>query len=256
MNLDINIQRIVAIVLKKWKLVVLLALIGAVCAYFYTANCTVLTYSSSVEFLAYAQDSNSELSDSSTVQQQASNTSKMNYAIKMLNTYIELFKTSEFNQSVADQINSEYNKAYSASQIKNAITITSVEDTAMFRVVVTTTDADLSYWIAHQLETSIPEKMEQTNNSLVKASVEDKALKATTSESLGYSKKCTIGALAGAILAAAYVILRDSLDIRIKNSDELSEFYEIPVLGSIPEFETKSNLKTSDSKSKGAKTNA
>lgn len=239
MNLDANIQKMLTVVLKKWKLVFLLALIGAILAAFYTANFTTLTYSSSVEFLAYSQDSRSELTDSTGANQQASNTSKMNYAIKMLNTYIELFKTNEFNQSIAAEINNKYSTAYTASQIKGSVSYSTVEETAMFKVVVTTTDPDLSYQIAQQLETSIPEKMENTNNGLVNASVEDKALKATTSESRGYAKKSIIGAIAGAILAVAYIILRDLLDVRIKNSDELSDAYQIPVLGTIPEFEMK-----------------
>lgn len=246
MKLDANIQKIIAVVLKKWWVVAIFAMIGFVLAWFYTANFTTLTYSSSVEFLAYAQDSQQELSDSTTVAQTTSNTSKMNYAIKMLSTYIELFKTNEFNQGVADAINENYNTSYTAGTIKGATTITPVEGTAMFKIVVTTTNADLSYQIAHQLETSIPEKMKNTNNGIVCASVEDIALKATTSESLGYPKKCAIGFLAGAVLAIAYIILRDLLDIRIKSTDELSARYDVPVLGTIPKFELKATGKQAD----------
>lgn len=237
MNIDANIQKLLTIILKKWKLIILFAFIGCTIAYFCTSNFTTLTYSSSVEFLAYSYDSNQEFSESSSAAQQASNTSKMNYAIKMLNTYIELFKTNEFNQMVADEINKKYNTSYSVSNIKNSVTITKVADTAMFKVVVRTTNADLSYQIAHQLETSIPEKMQNTNSGLVRASVEDAALKATTSESPNYPKNCAIGLAAGALLAMLYVILRDLLDVRIKSSDDLAVRYEIPVLGNIPEFE-------------------
>lgn len=248
MNIDANVQKIIALLLKKWKVLLLFALIGTLLAYFYTANFTTLTYSSSVEFLAFSQDSQQELSDSSTVSQQASNTSKMNYAIKMLDTYIELFKTNEFNQAIADDVNKANGTSYTANQIKNSLTFEIIENTAMFKITVTTTDADMSYQIAHQLETSIPEKMEETNNGLVIASVEDIALKATTSESLGYAKKCLIGFAAGAVLAALYVILRDILDIRVKGSDELTERYGIPVLGTIPEFEFKPAGKNSEKK--------
>lgn len=246
MNIDANIQKILTVVLKKWKLVVLFALIGALLAFFYTANFTTLTYSSNVKFLAYAQDSKQELSDSSTIntaQQQASNTSKMNYAMKMLTTCIELFKTTEFNQVIADELNNAYGTSYSAGQIKSSITYSTIEDTAMFVATVTTTDPDLSYQLAHQLETSIPEKLTEVNNNLINATVEDKALKASTSESLGYPKKCVIGFVAGAVLAIAYIILRDLLDIRIKSGDELNEIYDIPVLGTIPEFEIKQQSK-------------
>lgn len=250
MNIDANVQKIISLLLKKWKIIFLFALIGTLLAYFYTANFTTLTYSSSVEFLAYAQDSNQELRDSTAAAQQASNTSKMNYAIKMLDTYIELFKTNEFNQEIANDVNKEYGTSYTANQIKSSLTFEIISNTAMFKITATTTNADMSYQIARQLETSIPEKMGKANNGLVSADVEDVALKATTSESLGYPKKCLIGFAAGAVLAAAYIILRDLLDIRVKGSDDLSERYGIPVLGTIPEFEFKSVSKLS-AKEKG-----
>ena len=247
MDLDANVQKMIIALLKKWKLIVAIALVGIIIAYCYTSN-TKLTYSSSVEFLAYVQDSSRELNDSTTIAQQASNTSKMNYAIKMLHTYIELFKTNEFNQTVADELNENFNQSYSAATIKNSITISEVPDTAMFKIVVTTTDADLSYQIACQLEESIPNKMENTNNGIVLASVEDSALKATTSESRGYLKKMAIGALIGAVLACAYIILRELIDVRIKSSDELPDRYTIPVLGTIPEFDLKAGSGKSDKK--------
>ena len=234
MNLDANIQKILSILLKKWKLIVVFALIGTIFAYIYTANFATLTYSSNVVFLSYVQDSNQELTDSTSIQQQASNTSKINYAIKMLNTYIQLIQTNEFYQNVVDEINDDYGTDYTVKTLKDAITVTPVEDTAMFKVTVTTTDPELSYRIAHQLETSVPKKMESSNNSLITASVEDSAIKASDHESKGYVKKCAIGFVAGAILAAAFIILKDLLDIRIKNPDELSEVYEIPILGTIP----------------------
>lgn len=255
MNVDANVQKILTLLLKKWKTLIIFALIGTFIAYFFTANFTTLTYASSVEFLAYAVDEDQEFSDSSSSQQQISNTSKMNYAMKMMATYIELFKTNEFNQKVADELNENLNTNYPASMIKNATSIENIEDTALFKMTVTTTDADLSYQIAHQLEKTVPEVMKTTNNGLVNASVEDTALKATTSQSLGYVKKCLIGFIAGLVFAAAYFILRDLIDVRIKTSEELTERYDIPVLGTIPEFEIKGSAqaKKQEKSAKGGK---
>lgn len=250
MNIDANVQKMISLLLKKWKIIFIFALIGTILAYVYTYNFTTLTYTSSVEFLAYAEDTQQELADSTTAAQQASNTSKMNFAMKMLDTYIELFKTNEFNQSIANELNKKYNTSYTVNQIKGSLSFEMVSNTAMFKVTVTTTDADMSYQIAKQLETSIPDKMDSAAKGLVKASVEDVALKATTSESLGYPKKMLIGFAAGAILAAVYIILRDLLDVRVKGSDELAERYGIPVLGTIPEFEFKAASKSSN-KAKG-----
>lgn len=245
MNIDENVRKILAALLRKWKIIVIFAVIGALVGYFYTANFVTLTYSSSVEFLAFSVDSKDDLQDaqtsgsSSADNSRISNTSKMNYAMKMLDTYIEIFNTNDFDSKVVSELNERINASYTASTIKNALTIAGVEDTAMFKVTVTTASADLSYEIAHQLETTIPEVMAETNNGLVSAEVKDKPIKASAAGSLGYAKKCAIGAVIGIVIAAAYIILRNLLDVRIRSSEELIEKYNIPVLGSIPSFEIK-----------------
>ena len=171
MNIDENVQKVVKLLLRKWKLLILFMLIGAILAGVYTAKFTTYT-----------------------------------------------------NLSPAD--------------IKQSFTIETVENTAMFKLLVTTTDPTLSYNIAHQMEESVPEQMEETNNGLVQTTVEDKAIKPNTAEGRGYLKNCLLGAVAGLLIAAAYVILRDLLDVRIKSAEELSQRYDVPVLGSIPAFTT------------------
>lgn len=250
MNIDANVQKVLSALFKRWKLLVLFAVIGAIAAGVFTARFTTLTYTSQIEFLAYAIDSNQELQDSTAAAQQASETSKMNYAMKMLDTYIEVFQTNQFNQSVADELNRVYGYDHSAATVKNSITIEKVENTAMFLFTITTNDADLSYHIAQSLEACVPQTMDETNSGLVQASVEDPPIRATAAESINYPQKCLIGALAGMFIAGLYAVLRDFLDVRIKGRDDLQEMYNIPVLGSVPEFE-----QASVKQKKGAKNN-
>ncbi len=264
MNIDANVQKILFALLRRWKLLIVFALLGALIAGVYTANFTTLTYTSSVKFLAYAVDSKDELNETASSSSSSSsassgeyirtsNTSKMNYAMKMLATYIEIMNTNEFCSQVAENLNKRISSNYPASTIQSSMLVESIPNTAMFTVSVTTTDANLSYEIAHQLEITIPQMMKEKNSGLVHASVEDKPIKAIAAGSLGYPKKCLIGAAVGFVLAAAYVILRNLLDVRIKSSDELVERYDIPILGSIPNYETKgtrSGRNISSSKSK------
>lgn len=247
MNLDANVQKILFSLMRKWKLLIFCALIGALLGYFYTANFTTLTYTSSVEFLAFAVDGTEDINSSQSANSElrVSNTSKMNYATRMLPTYIEIMSTNNFRERLVEDMNTTYNANYNAGTVAGAIRFTTVESTAMFRVNVTTTSADLSYKIAKQLETTIPNVMKENNNGLCNATVQDKAVKATTAGSLGYGRKCTIAGVAGLIVAAAYVILRTLLDVRIKSSDELTDKYSIPVLGTIPDFEARGLQATS-----------
>ena len=103
----------------------------------------------------------------------------------------------------------------------------------------------MSYHIAQTLETCVPQAMDQTNQGLVQVSVEDAPMKAGAAESMQYPKKCIIGAIAGILLAALYAVLREFLDVRIKGAEDLSGKYDIPVLGSVPEFEISNKKKKS-----------
>ncbi len=242
MNLDANVQKILFSLLRRWKLLVVFALAGALLGYFYTANFTTLTYTSEVKFLAYATDGNNDMNSSSSSSSESvrvSETSKMNYTMRMLPTYIEIMKTHAFVQQLANDMNDTYNANYNEGSVDGTMTIDSITNTTMFKITVTTTSADLSYKIAKQLETTVPEVMKNTDPGTVRATVQDGAIKASTARSLGYPKKCAIAALAGMVLAGAYVVLRTLLDVRIKSSEELTEKYSIPVLGSIPNFEAR-----------------
>ncbi|MBQ7203147.1 MAG: hypothetical protein IJS03_03905 [Eubacterium sp.] len=248
MNIDANVQKILFALLRRWQLLVVFALIGAVAGYFYTSHFTTLTYSSEVLYFAYAYDSQDEITEEEgaksatgdvNAERRTSNTSKMNYVMHMMDTYIAIMQTNEFYSKVADDLNKSTNANYTAGSIAGVISIEPVENTAMFKVTVTTNSPDFSYAVAHQLETTIPKVMESKNSGLVRASVEDKAIKASSAGNLGYPKKCAIGALVGLLLAAAYVTLRTLFDVRVKSSDELTDKYNIPVLGSIPSFETR-----------------
>ena len=117
-------------------------------------------------------------------------------------------------------------KALEAETGKPVVTAQNAES---FRQLVTDIVTDAA---------QLPEQMEETNNGLVQTTVEDKAIKPNTAEGRGYLKNCLLGAVAGLLIAAAYVILRDLLDVRIKSAEELSQRYDVPVLGSIPAFTT------------------
>ena len=229
MNTEIDLQKIMKLVLKKWKLVAIFCLIGALLIGIYSANFATKTYSSSVKFFVYAVETQQELSDSTL------NTSKMNYAMQMMETYTEMLNTSEFAKRVANDLNKKYNSNYTYKDISKCISIETKEDTAIMTMTVTTDDKATAFQIARQLEITVPKVMKNKNNGLL--NVEDAAIEASTPNGMGTVKKSILGFIAGGVIAVAYIIFRDLLDVRVKTSEELTARYNIPVLGTIPEFE-------------------
>lgn len=237
--MDENIKKAVQLFLKRWKLIVLIGLVGAVVAYFYTANFTTLTYTSSIEFYAYVPDEEETTAAENSIVIPASNTSKMDYAIRMITTYLALLETNNFCTRAADSLNERLGSDYSASFVRGAMQSETTESTALFTVSVTTTNSELSYVMADDLSTVIPDFIEESNDGLVLIKVIDEPVVAAAAESLNYPLKCALGAAAGIILACVYVFLRDLLDVRIKSNEDLAARYNIPVLGMIPDFESK-----------------
>lgn len=242
MNIDENVRKMLMLLLRKWKVLVVFAIIGGILGFAYTYHFVTPKYTSTVEFQVYAVDKASEIADNENMSGDAvriSQTSKINYAMKMIDTYIEIMNTNDFNTKLANELNKRINSDYGPWVIKGSTTVESVENTAMFKVITTTTDSKLSYEIAHQLELTVPGVIDKSSNGLVNARVEDSPVESGYATSKGYPKKCAISTMAGLALAAAYIILRNLLDIRVKSADDLVEAYHIPVLASIPTFEGK-----------------
>ncbi|MEE3309410.1 MAG: hypothetical protein VZR57_09730, partial [Sharpea azabuensis] len=62
---------------------------------------------------------------------------------------------------------------------------------------------------------------------------------ATSPVSPSLPKNLAIGALAGAVLSIAFVIIRMLMDTRIHNKDEAEQYLGIPNLGAVPFIENK-----------------
>ena len=163
----------------------------------YSANFATKTYSSSVKFFVYAVETQQELSDSTLARNAASNTSKINYAMQMMETYTEMLNTSEFAKRVANDLNKKYNSNYTYKDISKCISIETKEDTAIMTMTVTTDDKATAFQIARQLEITVPKVMKNKNNGLLNASVEDAAIEASTPNGMGTVKKSILGFIGG-----------------------------------------------------------
>lgn len=252
-NMNSDIQRVLLLVMKKWKILFIFSVISLLLAFFYTANFVTLKYTSTVTFLAYVQDEEKDPEVVNGSVYATSNTSKMNYAIKMVDTYIALLQTNNFYSSVNQALNNKYGSNY----IKNVTSYSTVDETAIFSAKVTTTDPAVSQLIAETLVDQVPKLINEANDGLVTARVVDAPIKASSSIQPNYLRNCIIGLFIGIVLAVAIILLNDILNIKIGSEDELAEKYDIPVLGAVPSFDItgKSQSSSSGMKKKRGKEN-
>ncbi|MBQ7160425.1 MAG: hypothetical protein IJR90_01820 [Clostridia bacterium] len=170
------------------------------------------------------------------------------WAQKVVNSYIEILSTDTFAGMMNEQMKTEdadiYNK-YTLSRyaIKSSITMSAHENSNLFTAKVKTKEADLSYAIAHTLETAASKYINDVTSDKDTISVVDKAeLPTSPSNTNRMTRNAAIGFLLGALISYIIFFVIELLDVRVKNEEDLISNYDVPLLGTIPDY-------TSDMKS-------
>ena len=225
-TVEIDLWKILQLCLKKWWIIALFALVAAAIALFYTANFITPMYRSSVTIYVNnnARSGNENLdyvsgSDLSTSQ-------------KLVSTYTNML-TSD---TVLEQVAKATGLDYAASSLRGMISAAQVEETEIFKVYVTNADPVKSATIANAIAQTAPDVIanfvEGSSTKII-----DYAKVPTGRFTPSYKRNVMIGFGVGALLAVVLLTLRSLLDVRIKEESDLTELFDLPVLGQIPDLD-------------------
>lgn len=148
----------------------------------------------------------------------------------LVDTYIVILKS---RNTLTDVI-SEGNFNYSYDELSSMISASSVNNTEVFKVIVTSADPNESKKIANVIADVLPDKVASiVDGSSVR--IVDYAVEPSHRSSPSYTKNIAIGMILGFILVCAVVIISELFDDTIREEDYLEQtFKDIPVLASIP----------------------
>lgn len=177
-------------------------------------------------------------------------TTDISASINLVDTVMDILETSEIYKKLSDQFDNEY----SYRQLKSRTSISSKADHSMF--------VDVSF------RASSPEEATKMVNAFVELTPEyivefvpysNVAVAATAdSAALVFPRTTTTSALAGivgAVLAFAIALLVDSFDQAIAGESDFTKNYDIPLIGSIPDFESIGVVNSSNYYQKGVNNN-
>ena len=153
--------------------------------------------------------------------------SDLTYLKNIVSTYIELLNVRSFYGDVADKSG----LGYSSNQLAGMIDFSILNDTTVFQIAVTSHNPGDSKAIADAIADITPTKVK--NVTLVEEAIMGKQ----TSPNVNVNS--ALGFILGGALAALVFVLREVFDVRIKSEEDLNERFNIPVLGSIPDFSTR-----------------
>lgn len=207
--------------LDSWKLIVCLALIGAIIA----GVCTVflitpMYQSTSTIYVLSRKDS-------------AINMSDLQIGTALTNDYIKVFSMWE----VHEQVISSLNLPYSYSQMRSMLSVKNDNNTRMLDITITSPDPQEAAAIANEYAKVASQYIADTM-ATDKPSLMSAALVPSNPVSPSKTRNVLLGFLAGIVLAAGYVVIRMLSDDTIKTAEDIRKYTGLVTLALVPVEET------------------
>ena len=223
---EMSLMDILVIFLSKWWIVVSVGIIFAITGFIFTKATAVPSYESNGSL--YIDTKKNQVGDNSDAM-------SILYAQDLMPTYIEILESRNF---IADVIKSVDYK-YDYKEIINMTDLYQENQTNILTIKTVSLDEKDSYIICENMVNYAKEELlrvfEEGNVKII--DLPDPIPQEVIPSA---SKRAIIMFMLGAIMALAVLVIYNMFDTRISSSDELTEKYNIPVLGEVPTLYEKS----------------
>ena len=228
-EIEIDLKRLLDALMDKAWLIAIVSVLCAVLAFVGTFFLITPQYQSAAMFYV----NNSDISvGSATLSLEASDISASR---GLVDTYIVILKTRETLLDVIDYAGLDL----TYEQINGMVAAEAVDETEVFRVTITNPDPNQAEQIANAIAYILPKRI-ATIIEGTSAKVVDAAVVASSPSSPSYTRNTMLGFLIGAVLSAALVVLKELMDVTIRNEEDITSSCVHPVLASIPDMEVSS----------------
>ena len=227
MKEEINLVKILEIILKLWWFVLVFAIIGGIVAFSISSFLMTPQYTSVAR--VYVDGGSQKAPGSGTTYNEITTNTRL------VSTYIEVLCGDTYLGSISKKAK-KLGYSVAGQQIKGNITMNSANETEILEIKY----SDLSPEKAQAILQLILDNAQREINRIIsgcQVNVVDNASLPTTTSSPNVKQNTFIGIFVGVVLGIAVIFIRELLDIRIKDEDDLKNRYNIPVLGVIPNLD-------------------
>ena len=148
---------------------------------------------------------------------------------KLVSTYRELIRSKDVLRQVISNLNINVNE----DDIRNNITVTSVEETELIEITVQNEDPTYAAKIANEIAKVFTEKVAELYK-INNVHIIDEAEIENTPSNINHVKDVVIFAAIGLVIAVMYVLIANMLDTTIKTAEDVEKLFIVPVLANIP----------------------
>lgn len=160
--------------------------------------------------------------------------SQINANRALVSTYSEIVKS----RGIADKVIANLNLDMDYEEFSNKVSIEPVKDTQIISVKVVDTIAQRAADIANETSMIFKDSITQIMN-VDNVQILDKATLPEAPSSPKVMKNTAIGAILGFILGIGIALIMEISNTRVKTSEEVTEAFDIAVLGLIPDRKRK-----------------
>jgi len=222
-EMEFTLSEIISIIIKRILIIFLCIILGTAGTFLVTKCLIDEKYTAAVSMYVAPNGGNADLFAS---------LNELNYAQKVVNTYIEILKTDSFMSSVSKASD----LGYSVGELKKMVEMSPVNDTEIFKVQVTTTDPNDSLLLANTIARLAPGKIIEIKDADA-VRVVDPATLPEKPSSPNILQNTAIGLIMGLMIGIMTAFILELLDKRVKDEDDLLKHYDVPILGVIPIIE-------------------
>lgn len=238
----IDLLKIFQLIMSKIVAVIIAAILAGAAAYSVSEFLMPRKYQSYTSM--FVKNASGSVKDNETV-----NLNDLNASKSLVNTYIAVLSDDAVIEKVGERLLRDYGMdmvwgvldidnitgKIKPGSLKSSISMAAVNQTEVLKVTAVTTDPEVSAAICNTVAAVAPEVLVRVVGAgSVEAIGEAKAVYKPVSPNV--MKNSVIGALAGAMLAIAVVVIAHLLDRTVKASKELTDKYDKAIIGEIQEF--------------------
>lgn len=227
---EFNIEEFLKYYVSQILIVIFCVLVSLLACEYYTYGMQVAKYKSSTSLVLTRSNTNT---DTTTITQNDITLNK-----NLVSTYREIIKSRRILNKVVTNL--ELKISY--KELAKMVSVTSVEDTELILITVSSEDNKEAKQIANEIAKVFKNEIVSIYN-IENVSIIDKAVLAKQPYNINVVKQFVIAGGAGFILSTAIITIMFMFDHSIKSVEEVESKIGLPVVGAIPKYDDKKKKK-------------
>ena len=220
MEETIDLSRLFTILKKNMKYLIILPIVFLALSMVITFVFMTPKYSSSTQVLVNQKETDNEMM----AQQVQSN-------LQLVNTYSEIIKSPR----ILDKVSKNLKGKYSSKEISGMLTVSNQAESQILNIAVENESREAASKVANEIANVFSKdvsKIMNVDNVSILSKADTKG-KQISPQPLVNS---VVSIFLGLIVALILIFLKEMLDKRIKTEEDVAEILDLPVLGTIQDF--------------------